>query len=121
MNRRDSKTIYVRGLPIGGGNPIAVQSMTNTHTEDVEATLAQIRRLEAAGCQIVRLAVPNRLAARALPDIRHGTDMPLVADIHFNPPRFGVEVVAAGADILDKAEWNVFVGQQQNSFGSIRQ
>ena len=84
MNRKDTKTIYVRGVPIGGGHPIPVQSMTNTHTEDVEATLEQIRRLEEAGCQIVRLAVPHLLAARALKDIRRGTDMPLVADIHFD-------------------------------------
>ena len=84
MNRKITKTIHVRGLAIGGGNPIPVQSMTNTHTEDIEATLAQIRRLEMAGCQIVRLAVPNQKAARALPEIRRGTDMPLVADIHFD-------------------------------------
>ncbi len=58
--------------------------MTNTHTEDVPATLEQIRRLEKAGCQIVRLAVPNQKAARALPEIRRGTDLPLVADIHFD-------------------------------------
>ena len=72
MTRRDSRTITVRGVPIGGGNPIPVQSMTNTPTQDADATLEQIRRLQAAGCQIVRLAVPNRLAARALPEIRRG-------------------------------------------------
>ena len=97
MKRRDSKTILVRGVPIGGNNPIVVQSMTNTHTEDVDATLAQIRRLEMAGCQIVRLAVPNRLAARALPDIRRGTDMPLVADIHFDYS-LALAAVEAGFD-----------------------
>ena len=97
MKRRESKTIYVRGVPVGGGNPIAVQSMTNTHTEDVEATLAQIRRLELAGCQIVRLAVPNRLAAQVLPDIRRGTDMPLVADIHFDYT-LALAAVEAGFD-----------------------
>ena len=84
MKRKETRTIRVRGIPIGGGNPIPVQSMTNTHTEDVDATLAQIRRLEEAGCEIVRLAVPHQLAARALKDIRKGTDMPLVADIHFD-------------------------------------
>ena len=84
MNRKITKTIRVRGVPIGGGNPIPVQSMTNTHTDDVAATLAQLRRLEAAGCEIVRLAVPNQLAARALPEIRRGTGLPLVADIHFD-------------------------------------
>ena len=97
MKRRESKTIYVRGVPIGGGHPIPVQSMTNTHTEDVEATLAQIRALEAAGCDIVRLAVPNRLAARALPEIRRGTDMPLVADIHFDYT-LALAAVEAGFD-----------------------
>ena len=97
MKRRDSKTILVRGVPIGGNNPVVVQSMTNTHTEDVDATLAQIRRLEMAGCQIVRLAVPNRLAARALPEIRRGTDMPLVADIHFDYS-LALAAVEAGFD-----------------------
>ena len=97
MNRKDTKTIYVRGVPIGGGHPIPVQSMTNTHTEDVEATLEQIRRLEEAGCQIVRLAVPHLLAARALKDIRRGTDMPLVADIHFDY-KLSLAAVEAGFD-----------------------
>ena len=97
MNRKDTKTIYVRGVPIGGGHPIPVQSMTNTHTEDVEATLEQIRRLEEAGCQIVRLAVPHLLAARALKDIRRGTDMPLVADIHFDY-KLALAAVEAGFD-----------------------
>ena len=97
MNRKITKTIHVRGVPIGGGNPIPVQSMTNTHTDDVPATLAQLRRLEAAGCQIVRLAVPNQLAARALPDIRRGTNLPLVADIHFDY-RLALAAVEAGFD-----------------------
>ena len=97
MKRRISKTINVRGVPVGGGNPISVQSMTNTRTDDVDATLAQIRRREAAGCQIVRLAVPNRLAAAALGDIRRGTDMPLVADIHFDYT-LALAAVEAGFD-----------------------
>ena len=84
-------------MPIGGGNPIPVQSMTNTHTDDVAATLAQLRRLQSAGCEIVRLAVPNRLAARALPEIRRGTDLPLVADIHFDY-RLALAAVEAGFD-----------------------
>lgn len=97
MKRKITKTIHVRGVPVGGGNPIPVQSMTNTHTDDVPATLAQLRRLEAAGCQIVRLAVPNQLAARALPEIRHGTNLPLVADIHFDY-RLALAAVEAGFD-----------------------
>jgi len=71
--------------------------MTNTHTDDPAATLAQIRRLESAGCQIVRLAVPNAVAARALPEIRRGTDMPLVADIHFDY-KLALAAVEAGFD-----------------------
>ena len=97
MKRKITKTVHVRGVPIGGGNPIPVQSMTNTHTDDVAATLAQLRRLEAAGCEIVRLAVPNQLAARALPEIRRGTDLPLVADIHFDY-RLALAAVEAGFD-----------------------
>ena len=102
MKRRESKTIYVRGIPVGGGHPITVQSMTNTRTDDVDATLAQIRALAAAGCQIVRLAVPNRMAARALPDIRRGTEVPLVADIHFD---YTLALAAAEAGI-DKIRIN---------------
>ena len=97
MNRRYSRTIRVRDVLIGGENPVSVQSMTNTHTEDVDATLDQIRRLQAAGCQIVRLAVPNRRAAQALGDIRRGTDMPLVADIHFDYT-LALAAVEAGFD-----------------------
>ena len=97
MKRRDTRVIHVGGVPVGGGNPIPVQSMTNTHTEDVDATLDQLRRLEAAGCEIVRLAVPNRLAAAALPDIRRGTKLPLVADIHFDYT-LALAAVEAGFD-----------------------
>ena len=97
MKRKITKTVHVRGVPIGGGNPIPVQSMTNTHTDDVAATVAQLRRLQSAGCEIVRLAVPNRLAARALPEIRRGTDLPLVADIHFDY-RLALAAVEAGFD-----------------------
>ena len=97
MKRKITKTVHVRGVPIGGGNPIPVQSMTNTHTDDVAATLAQLRRLQSAGCEIVRLAVPNRLAARALPEIRRGTDLPRVADIHFDY-RLALAAVEAGFD-----------------------
>lgn len=97
MKRKITKTVHVRGVPVGGGNPIPVQSMTNTHTDDVAATLAQLRRLQSAGCEIVRLAVPNRLAARALPEIRRGTDLPLVADIHFDY-RLALAAVEAGFD-----------------------
>ncbi|MDO4515880.1 MAG: flavodoxin-dependent (E)-4-hydroxy-3-methylbut-2-enyl-diphosphate synthase [Bacillota bacterium] len=92
-----TKKIFVGGLPIGGGAPVSIQSMTNTPTEDVEATVAQIRRLAAAGCQIVRVAVPNMAAAKAVGAIKEQIDLPLVVDIHFNY-KLALECIEAGAD-----------------------
>ena len=91
------RQIHCGGVRIGGGAPVSVQSMTNTKTDDVAATVAQIRRLEAAGCDIVRVAVPDMAAARAIGDIRAQISIPLVADIHFDY-RLAVEAAAAGAD-----------------------
>ena len=82
--REQTRQITARGVRIGGSAPVTVQSMCNTKTWDAEATLAQIRALRAAGCDIVRLAVPDVRSAQALEAIREGTDMPLVADIHFD-------------------------------------
>jgi (E)-4-hydroxy-3-methylbut-2-enyl-diphosphate synthase len=87
--------IHVGGVPIGAGAPVAVQSMTLTDTADVEATLAQIGRLAEAGCEIVRVAVPGRAAADALPAIVAGAPMPVIADIHFNAS-LALRAVAAG-------------------------
>ncbi len=97
--RRQSRQVHVRGVPIGGGAPIAVQSMTKTDTRDVTATLTEIRRLQVAGCDVVRLAVPDREAAEALNKIRAHTDMPLVADIHFDF-RLALAALGAGVDKL---------------------
>ena len=91
------KQINVGGVLIGCGAPVTVQSMTNTKTEDAEATIAQIKRLEAAGCDIVRVAVPNHEAARAIAKIKENISIPLVADIHFNH-RLAIESAEAGAD-----------------------
>jgi (E)-4-hydroxy-3-methylbut-2-enyl-diphosphate synthase len=82
--RRKTRRIHVGRVPIGGGAPIAVQSMTTTQTTDVEGTLAQVRGLADLGCDIVRLAVPDADAAQALPAIVKGAPVPLVADIHFD-------------------------------------
>ena len=82
--REQTRQIEARGVKIGGSTPVTVQSMCNTKTWDAEATLKQIRALRAAGCDIVRLAVPDMRSAEALEAIRAGTDMPLVADIHFD-------------------------------------
>ena len=79
-----SKQILVGGVPIGGGAPVTIQSMCNTRTEDAAATVAQIRRLEEAGCEIIRVAVPDMAAADAVGAIRRQIRIPLVADIHFD-------------------------------------
>ena len=84
MERKMTKKINVGGLEIGGGSAVTVQSMCNTKTWDVEATVAQIKRLQAAGCEIVRLAVPDQRAAEAISAIKEQVDVPLVADIHFD-------------------------------------
>ncbi|MBQ6540181.1 MAG: flavodoxin-dependent (E)-4-hydroxy-3-methylbut-2-enyl-diphosphate synthase [Oscillospiraceae bacterium] len=92
-----AKKINVGGVPMGGGAPVTVQSMTNTKTEDPVSTVRQIKTLEAAGCDIVRVAVPNMDAAKAIGRIKEEISIPLVADIHFDY-RLAVEAAAAGAD-----------------------
>ena len=92
-----TRQIFVGGVPIGGGAPVTIQSMTNTRTDDVAATVAQIRRLAAAGCQIVRVAVPDLAAAKAVGAIKEQIDIPLVVDIHFDY-KLALECVAAGGD-----------------------
>lgn len=82
--RAITKTIKIADRVIGGGNPVLIQSMTNTRTEDADATIRQILRLEAAGCEIIRCAVPTAEAAKALCEIRKQIHLPLVADIHFD-------------------------------------
>ena len=84
MERKNTRKIKVGGLEIGGGAAVTVQSMCNTKTWDVEATVAQIKRLRAAGCEIVRLAVPDQRSAQAISAIKEQVDIPLVADIHFD-------------------------------------
>ncbi len=92
-----TKQIKVGGVPIGGGAPVTIQSMTNTPTQDVGATVAQIRQLEAAGCEIVRVAVPDMSAAEAVGAIRAGISIPLVVDIHFDY-KLALECVKQGCD-----------------------
>ena len=82
--RRKTEQVACRNVLIGGGAPVSIQSMTNTDTHNVDETLEQIYALEAAGCQIVRLAVPDAEAVKAFAKIRRKTEMPLVADIHFD-------------------------------------
>jgi (E)-4-hydroxy-3-methylbut-2-enyl-diphosphate synthase len=95
--RRKTREVRLGPWTIGGDHPIRVQSMCSTRTEDVAATTAQIRRLEEAGCEIVRVAVPNSEAAAALPAVKKACRIPLVADIHFNY-RLALKAIAAGVD-----------------------
>ena len=97
MTRNETKQIRIGDVWIGGGHPIAIQSMTNTKTEDVEATVAQILRLEKAGCEIIRCAVPTQEAALALGEIKKHIHIPLVADIHFDY-RLAIAAIENGAD-----------------------
>jgi len=97
MKREATRQINVRGFAVGGGAPVSVQSMCNTKTWDVEATVKQIRALRAAGCDIVRLAIPDEKSALAIEKIREATDMPLVADIHFDH-RLALLVAERGID-----------------------
>lgn len=97
MYRDHTKTVKIGNRVIGGGNPVLIQSMTNTKTEDVEATVNQINRLAAAGCDIIRCAVPTMEAAHALSEIKKQITIPLVADIHFDY-RLAITAMEAGAD-----------------------
>ncbi len=97
--RRRTRPVRIGDVTVGGGAPVAVQSMTNTDTRDVAATAGQVRRLREAGCEIVRLAVPDREAAEALGAIRRRVDLPLIADIHFDH-RLALAALEAGVDGL---------------------
>jgi len=97
MYRDNTRKVWIGDVCIGGGSPVAIQSMTNTRTEDVEATVAQIHALEGAGCEIVRCAVPSAEAAEAFTEIKKQIHIPLVADIHFDY-RLAVAAIEHGAD-----------------------
>lgn len=97
MIRDNTKVIQIGDRQIGGGNPVLIQSMCNTKTEDVKATVQQIHRLEEAGCDIIRVAVPTMEAAAALRSIKKQIHIPLVADIHFDY-RLAIAAIESGAD-----------------------
>jgi (E)-4-hydroxy-3-methylbut-2-enyl-diphosphate synthase len=99
INRRPSRAIQVGNVTIGGGAAISVQSMTKTDTRDARATIEQIKELEDCGCEIIRVAVPDIEAARAIQEIKKGIRIPLIADIHFNH-RLALAALQAGADGL---------------------
>ncbi len=97
MTRENTRKIQIGNKVIGGGNPILIQSMTNTRTEDIEATTAQIHRLEKAGCEIIRCTVPTIEAAQAIREIKKEITIPLVADIHFDY-KMAIAAIENGAD-----------------------
>ena len=97
--RRKTRQVMIGDVAVGGDAPISVQSMTNTKTEDVEATVVQIKGLEKVGCDIVRVAVPGKAAVAALPDILAQAEIPVVADIHFDY-RLGLGAIEAGVHAL---------------------
>ena len=97
MKREETKQIMIGKVSVGGGAPVRIQSMTNTKTEDIEATAAQILELEAAGCELVRCTVPTREAAEALKEIKERIHIPLIADIHFDY-RLAIAAIENGAD-----------------------
>ena len=123
MTREQTKVIQIGNRVIGGGNPILIQSMTNTRTEDVAATVAQIHRLEEAGCEIIRCTVPTLEAAKAIAEIKKQISIPLVADIHFDY-KMAIAAMENGADKIrinpgniggrDKVEAVVAVAKERN-------
>ena len=97
--RRKTRVVNIGSIKIGGDNPIAVQSMTTSDTRDPQATIDQILALEEVGCDIVRIAVPDLTAAKAIGTIKAATNIPIVADIHFNY-RLALEAVEQGIDAI---------------------
>lgn len=111
MFRDNTKVIKIGNRIIGGGNPVLIQSMTNTKTEDVAATVYQIKRLEAAGCDIVRVTVPDAEAAKALAAIKKEIGIPLVADIHFDY-KMAIAAIENGADKIRINPGNIGSGER---------
>ncbi len=111
MYREHTRKVRIGDREIGGGNPVLIQSMTNTRTEDVKATVEQILRLEAAGCEIVRSTVPTREAAEAIKEIKKSIHIPIVADIHFDY-RMAIAAIENGADKIRINPGNI--GSREN-------
>lgn len=109
--RRRTKEVRIGDVVIGGKHPIAIQSMTNTKTQDVEATVAQILQLERAGCQIIRSTVPDMEAAKALAEIKKQIHIPLVADIHFD---YRLAIAAFIENLLQNVINFLFLLMRQN-------
>ena len=111
INRRKSKQITIGNVKIGGNAPISVQSMCNTDTRDVEKTVSQIKMLEDAGCELIRLAVLNKDAAAAIKEIKKRVNLPIIADIHFDY-RLAIQCIESGVDALRLNPGNI--GREEN-------
>lgn len=111
IKRKMTRQIHIGNVAIGGGAPLSVQSMTNTKTEDVDATVEQIERLTAAGCDLVRVAIPDEHAATAVDQIKNRVSLPLIADIHFDY-RLALTVIERGIDALRLNPGNI--GDREN-------
>lgn len=111
IKRRESKQIQIGNVKIGGDAPVSVQSMCNTDTRDVEKTVSQIKMLEDAGCELIRLAVLNKDAAKAIKDIKKKVEIPIIADIHFDY-RLAIQCIESGVDALRLNPGNI--GREEN-------
>lgn len=111
IKRRESKQIQIGNVKIGGNAPISVQSMCNTDTRDVEKTVLQIKTLEEAGCELIRLAVLNKDAAAAIKEIKKRVNIPIIADIHFDY-RLAIQCIESGVDALRLNPGNI--GREEN-------
>jgi (E)-4-hydroxy-3-methylbut-2-enyl-diphosphate synthase len=120
ITRRKTKPLYVGSVKIGGDAPVIVQSMTCTDTRDVKSTVDQIKRLEDAGCEIVRVAVPDKEAAAALPDIKKSIAIPLIADIHFNH-KLALDAIYNGADCIRVNPGNISTGKIKEIITAAKQ
>ncbi|MBN2514551.1 MAG: flavodoxin-dependent (E)-4-hydroxy-3-methylbut-2-enyl-diphosphate synthase [Deltaproteobacteria bacterium] len=120
ITRRKTKPLYVGSVKIGGDAPVVVQSMTCTDTRDVKSTVDQIKRLEDAGCEIVRVAVPDKEAAAALPDIKKSIAIPLIADIHFNH-KLALDAIQNGADCIRVNPGNLSTGKIKDIITAAKQ
>ena len=112
-----TKQIHIGAVPVGGGAPVAIQSMCNTNTADVGTTVEQIQRLEAAGCEIIRVAVPDMDAALAVGKIRSQIRIPLVADIHFDY-KLALQCVDSGIDKFESIQEILVLEESCKSSGS---
>ena len=106
-----TKKLFVGNVAVGGGAPVSIQSMCNTKTDDVAGTMAQIQKLAAAGCEIIRVAIPDMAAAEAVDRIKERIDIPLIADIHFNH-KLALEVARRGIDAIRINPGNI--GAEEN-------